>query len=192
MSKVLPPNPLPPGSPSTPPPQSATAIPITPESLVQHYLGQVGPAIYNFLNGTRTLQPQAPPIAQAPQALPKPTYDTIVPQARQTEYQSWLAQLPANLQQGGSRDYDLQGAFMAGAQPQAGHLTDQFKKPNHMTFSNESQYSGRNGEVGGEWRQSGQRWIFYASPTNLKYHSAEELKDYFKKYEPGNKLVLPQ
>lgn len=39
-------------------------------------------------------------------------------------------------------DYDYRGAFKAGAQPGSdGHWTDTFKKPNHPTFSNESQYA---------------------------------------------------
>jgi hypothetical protein len=106
------------------------------------------------------------------------------------DYQDWLAALPENLR--GTEDYDLRGAFLEGAKPEAGHLTDQFKKPNHMTFSSDSQYSGRNGEVGGRWEKSPDgKWTFYASPTNLKYHSAEELQDYFRRAEPGNRLVLP-
>ena len=121
-----------------------------------------------------------------------PQYDTAIPEARQKEYQQWMSQLPdENLRN--TADYDLQGAFLAGAKPEGGHLTDQFKKPNHMTFSTESQYSGRNGLVGGKWVMSPDKtWTFYASPTNLKYHSAKELQDYFRRYEPKNKLVLPK
>jgi lipoprotein-anchoring transpeptidase ErfK/SrfK len=114
----------------------------------------------------------------------------LIPPERQGDYQDWLAQLPENLR--GNADYDLQGAFLKGAKPEAGHLTDEFKKPNHMTFSSDSQYSGRNGEVGGRWvKKPDGSWTFYASPTNLKYHSPEELQDYFRRVEPGNTLVLP-
>lgn len=120
---------------------------------------------------------------------PEP-FSTPIPTERMNDYQNWLRQLPENLH--GTEDYDLQGAFLGGAKPEGGHLTDQFKKPNHMTFSTESQYSGRNGEVGGTWVKSNGNWIFYASPTNLKYHSPEELQDYFRQVEPGNTLVLPQ
>lgn len=40
-------------------------------------------------------------------------------------------------------DYDLRGAFKAGLQPdpQTGHWADTFKKPNHPTFSDQSQYA---------------------------------------------------
>lgn len=116
--------------------------------------------------------------------------DTPIPDARQQDYQNWLGKLPANLR--GTSDYDLQGAFLADAKPEGGHLTDKFKKPNHMTFSTESQYSGKSGEIGGRWVKSGDNWMFYASPTNLKHHSAEELQDYFRQYEPKSKLVLPK
>jgi len=35
-------------------------------------------------------------------------------------------------------------------------------------------------------------WTFKASPTNIKNAGgADKLKEYFKKYEPGVKLVLP-
>lgn len=124
---------------------------------------------------------------QPPQAS---LFNTPIPNERQQAYQQWLNQLPSNLHS--SYDYDIQGAFLGGAKPEGGHLTDQYKKPNHMTFSVESQYSGRNGEIGGKWVPlPNGKVAFYASPTNLKYHSRQELEDYFKKYEPGNLLVLP-
>ena len=118
-------------------------------------------------------------------------FDSKVPPERQKDYEKWMAQLPKNLQS--TADYDLSGAFLSGAKPEGGHLTDKFKKPNHMTFSTESQYSGRGAQVGGRWEQGPDKtWTFYASPTNLEHHSAKELQDYFQRYEPGNKLVLPQ
>lgn len=43
--------------------------------------------------------------------------------------------------QGDKTDYDYQGAFLAGLQRNLAngqHFTDQFKKPSHPTFSNES------------------------------------------------------
>lgn len=117
--------------------------------------------------------------------------NTAIPEPRKGEYDKWVKQLPENLRS--TYDYDLPAAFLSGAKPEGGHLTDRFKKPNHMTFSNESQYSGRNGQVGGRWVDNPDGSVtFYASPTNLKYHSAKELQDYFQKYETGNKLVLPK
>jgi hypothetical protein len=89
-------------------------------------------------------------------------------------------------------DYDLRGAWKAGAQQAAnGHFTDAFKKPNHPTFSTESIYSGHDGAVGGQWIQHGKNWTFKASPTNLQMHSADQLGGYFAKVEPDSKLILP-
>lgn len=50
-------------------------------------------------------------------------------------------------------DYDLPGAFKDGLSPaDNGHFSDKFKKPNHPTFSNESQYSRQHPELpSGSW-----------------------------------------
>jgi hypothetical protein len=72
------------------------------------------------------------------------------------------------------------------------HLTDEFKLPNHITFSKDSSYSKPEQE-GGVWKKEKDgSWTFYASPYNLKNHTAEELQDYFARHERGNKLVLPE
>ncbi len=77
------------------------------------------------------------------------TYDTPIPPERQQEYEKYKSQLPPPLQS--TQDYDLQGAFLAGAVPDAnGHMTDKFKKPNHPTFSNQSEYSTPQ-TPGGTW-----------------------------------------
>ncbi len=91
-------------------------------------------------------------------------------------------------------DYDLRGAYDAGTQPdQRGHLPDTFKLPNHITFSDESQFNGKDGNEGGHWEQDSQgKWSFTPGPTNLKNHTVEELQDYFKKYEPDATLNLPK
>jgi broad specificity phosphatase PhoE len=88
-------------------------------------------------------------------------------------------------------DYDLQGFHKANPDfdREAGqHLTDQFKKPNHPTFSEQSQYSG--GEFqGGRWSTLGEdRFGFTPGRTNLEMHGMQNLQDYFKKVEPGNVL----
>lgn len=89
-------------------------------------------------------------------------------------------------------DYDLRGAFAAGATKAAnGHLPDTYKKPNHPTFSTGSQYS-RGPQMGGTWSDLGNgKWAFHASPVNLQYASPYELKDYFGRKEQGNQLFLP-
>jgi hypothetical protein len=94
-----------------------------------------------------------------------------------------------------SFDYDLRGAFKAnGLQPlPPGHGTDVYKKPNHITFSKESQYSGKDGYEGGDWlKKPDGTWNFTAGPTNLQHYGPNELSDYFNHVEQGNTLTLPE
>jgi hypothetical protein len=118
-----------------------------------------------------------------------PTYDTPLG-PREAQFQQWQGHLPPNLQNTG--DYDLRGAFLGNAHAASnGHLTDTWKKPNHMTFSSDSQYSNP-AQMGGQWAgddKSG--WGFWASPFNLQQHPATELADYFRQYEPDSTVVLP-
>lgn len=120
------------------------------------------------------------------------TYDTPLTPDELKAFGMWRSNLPENLR--GSADYDLQGAYKAGLTPgQNGHLPDTFKKPSHMTFSNESIYSGVDGNQGGEWSQDENgHWSFAPGPTNLANHTPEELKSYFDTYEPDATLMLPQ
>lgn len=95
-----------------------------------------------------------------------------------------------------SYDYDMQGWFKAnpGVEPNGAgvHYPDTFKKPNHPTFSNESQYSTGEFE-GGKWnKQDDGTFSFTPGKTNMDLHGADKLKDYFNRIEPGNKLDLPQ
>ena len=119
-----------------------------------------------------------------------------------TGYQDWMANNGKTANE--SYDYDLQGAYKAGLSPSTdnGHLPDTYKKPNHMTFSDESQYNGAGywnpstGELstaqGGHWDDIGSgQYSFTPGSTNLQFHTPQELMDYFKQYEPGNKLILP-
>ena len=69
-------------------------------------------------------------------------------------YQRWRATLPKNLQYEG--DYDLRGFYQknpAFSVDQPGqHMTDEFKLPNHPTFSDESKYySPSTARLGGHW-----------------------------------------
>lgn len=91
-------------------------------------------------------------------------------------------------------DYDLRAAYKAGLQPQGQnmHFPDTYKLPNHPTFSIESIYSGKDGKVGGQWKNESGVDIFYASPYNLTAYPKDKLTEYFNKYEPKAKLVLPK
>jgi hypothetical protein len=107
-------------------------------------------------------------------------------------YTKWLASLPSRLNE--SNDYDLKGYFdkygpvkIQGEQ----HLTNEFKKPNHVTFSNESIYNNPEHQ-GGEWRKAkDDKWEFVASPWNIKNVGINSLQTYFKQNEPNSHLILP-
>jgi len=55
-------------------------------------------------------------------------------------FQTWKA---ANAPSDTGADYDLRGAYKAGETKDSasGHWHDRFKKPNHPTFSDQSQYA---------------------------------------------------
>lgn len=118
-------------------------------------------------------------------------YNTPLSNAEAVAFQKWRAGLPRNLQN--MSDYDLQGAWKASAKEAGnGHLPDTWKKPNHPTFSQGSQYSGVDGNVGGNWvEQRDGSWMFVASPTNLKHFNQQQLRNYFEEAEPGNQVVFP-
>lgn len=88
-------------------------------------------------------------------------------------------------------DYDYKAAREAGVKPDArGHLPDTYKKPNHITFSDESQYDDGGA---GHWEKAKDgKWSFTPGPTNLKYHSMDEIRRYFKEYEPDAVLKEPK
>lgn len=72
-----------------------------------------------------------------------------------------------------------------------GHLTDEFKLPNHVTFSTDSMYSTEE-TPGGVWTQDAdKRWHYAPSDFVLSQHPREELREYFEKYEPESTLDLP-
>lgn len=90
-------------------------------------------------------------------------------------------------------DYDMDGYVKKYGQPDQSkgqHLTDEFKMPNHITFSNESAYS-KPGQEGGKWEEQDGKWHFYPSEFNLQRHPPEELSQYFDKYEKDAVLHLP-
>lgn len=117
-------------------------------------------------------------------------YNTPLTPVEQGLYKQWLSKLPQEQQN--SYDYDMQGAWLSGAgRAGNGHLPDTFKKPNHPTFSDQSQYSGQDGYVGGHWADLGNgKYSYAASPTNTQFHAPDALGDYFKRVEPDSTLVL--
>ncbi len=122
-------------------------------------------------------------------------YNTPIPSGRQAAYEQWAranGQDPVK----GKYDYDLQGAYLANSgSGERGHFTDQFKKPNHTTFSDQSQYHGLDGYTGGTWgdpKPGETQGTFQPSQTNLGFNSQDQLQSYFNKVEPGTRLLPAQ
>lgn len=117
-------------------------------------------------------------------------YNTKLSPEDEKKFEAWAK---ANGRLGDVADYDLRGAWKANAkEADNGHLPDTFKKPNHPTFSDESQYSNPTNGVGGKWQQDTDgKWAFYPSEANLKNMTPDELRAYFQKEEPDAKLVMP-
>lgn len=90
-------------------------------------------------------------------------------------------------------DYDYAGAAAAGLKPdERGHMPDTYKLPNHITFSNESVYHGKNGTAGGQWdKLPDDKWMFTPGRTNLENYSPIQLQQYFQQYEPDSLLNIP-
>lgn len=86
-------------------------------------------------------------------------------------FEKWKSQLPDRLQD--DRNYDLKGFYKQyGKQPlpkeEEYHLTDEFKLPNHPTFSSESRYYNPETEyLGGKWDNGIANWT-YSPNSNLK------------------------
>ena len=116
-------------------------------------------------------------------------YNTRLSPRDEALFQEW-ALLSGRL--GDLEDYDLRGAWLKGYRGRPGqHGPDTFKKPNHPTFSSESRYSGRQAR-GGQWVETPDgKYIFVASPDNLRHRSEEQLRNYFQEAEPDARLVLP-
>jgi len=117
----------------------------------------------------------------------KANNNTKLTPEEEARFLKWAAPRMGDLE-----DYDLRGAWKANAQAASnGHLPDTFKKPNHPTFSQESQYSTPD-QMGGQWLNDGRGgWVFMASPLNMNNLGAMGLLDYFKQREPDAMPVLP-
>ena len=83
-------------------------------------------------------------------------FDTMLLPADEQKFMKWKAQYAPN---DSGIDYDLRGAFKSGLIPDAetGHWPDTFKKPNHPTFSVESQYAPYAPDMAGSW--NGEQYI---------------------------------
>lgn len=76
-------------------------------------------------------------------------YETKLLPEEEPQFEAWKA---THAPKDSGEDYDLRGAFKAGLQPGPdGHWADTFKKPNHPTFSNQSQYAKDRPDLAGTW-----------------------------------------
>ena len=106
-------------------------------------------------------------------------------------------------ERGGKSDYDMLGyathhplgALKHMINPEKFHGTDEYKRPNHMTFSDESKYSNTE-HAGGHWEQlENGKWTF--TPTEFNIENAggpEKYQQWWDQTEgkDGNILILPQ
>lgn len=75
--------------------------------------------------------------------------------------------------------------------PSSAHFYDKYKKPNHITFSEESIYSNENMK-GGRWINEDGKTYFIPTDINIKNAGGEDkLREYFKIHEPGIILSFP-
>ena len=74
-------------------------------------------------------------------------------------------------------------------QQNGNHLADEFKLPNHPTFSTHSPYSAPDMQ-GGTWQGGGNgQWSFNPSEFNLQQRPLEKLIEYFNTRERKNTFL---
>ena len=92
--------------------------------------------------------------AEADRIARDPRFNTVLTPEEEPGFEAWKQQ---NFPNDSGYDYDLKGAYKAGMQPdpETGHGLDTFKKPNHPTFSDQSQYAQIMPEKAGRWDEAG-------------------------------------
>jgi hypothetical protein len=71
------------------------------------------------------------------------------------------------------------------------HLNDEFKMPNHQTFSSGSKYSAPDMQ-GGDWQKGGNDenlWNFQPSDTNFRQQTPNDMANYFATKEAKKTYV---
>jgi hypothetical protein len=120
-------------------------------------------------------------------------FNTQLGPEEESNYQSWISGLAKQRGwQYPEADYDMRGYFKKyGGKDTTyanGHFTDEFKKPNHPTFSDQSIYSTKD-TPGGTWGKEGSTWTYTPSDLVKSLQGIDFLKQYFNRAEPGNKLI---
>lgn len=126
----------------------------------------------------------------------KNKFDSDLTEADEENFQKWGDRLPPNLR--ATADYDLRGLYkqLRGKDvggPEGTHAPDTFKKPNHVTFSDQSKYHGVDGNIGGHWgKDPDGKETFTATRQNIMNAGGEvPFKAYMAKVEPGIRVVMP-
>jgi len=121
-------------------------------------------------------------------------FNTPLSPADESQFQTWAQQ---QNRLGDLQDYDLRGFWKSGAGfSDNGHGSDQYKKPNHPTFSDQSMYSGATAPwggkfVGGTWSEGKNGTMYTPSAEMLKYtHPLNWLRGYMQKIEPDVTLNM--
>lgn len=120
-------------------------------------------------------------------------FNTKLSPTDEADFWKWLNTVSQTMGRDKSKDmadYDLRGLWkVMGDQyqfsPHQGlHTTDVFKKPNHPTFSNQSEWHGIGGLEGGDWGSG----YGDSGPNNFMPGATNPapvtLAEYFKRYEP--------
>lgn len=174
------------------PTAAKTAIELAAPAMESSAAAPVAAAITGGVGGVLGAVP--PSGSALPPQTPDMTnqYNTPLNPQETQQYAAWLQSKGINPNTA-AFDYDMQGAFKAGVlQSGNGHFPDTFKKPNHTTFSDQSQYNGADGYQGGSWVDNGNNtYTFNASPTNVQMTDPTSLQQYFATREQGNTLNLP-
>lgn len=118
-----------------------------------------------------------------------PKYETQLTPDEEVKFQDWKK---VNAPNDSGFDYDLRGAFKAGVTPDAktGHWPDTYKKPNHPTFSDQSQYAKDRPDLAGHWDGE----TYYPAPYGLNPpEGITKVLDEFKSQargDPNAKIVI--
>ena len=168
-----------------------------------YYVRQGGAYLLDRRGAKLTIDPFSAPVDwQAPLAKQDPRFDvpavnptpTQLSTADEAKFRAWADKFTGGTTDQQLQSYDLRGAWQDIArgdlQPdERGHLPDTYKLPSHITFSQDSKYATPGA---GTWKQGrGGKWTFTAGAENLQRHGARALREYFQKYEPDARLVIP-
>ena len=127
-----------------------------------------------------------------PEMLYKNKYNTPLNKRQTKKFNKWVEQESIARKRDILMDlgaYDVQGFWKSKDyknRDSDGHGSDRWKKPNHPAFSNQSVYSGVDGNYGGEWKPDG---AYLPSKQTLDLYGEDYLRDQFLR-EPNRPEYL--